>query len=288
MTRPGPARPWLPPGRTIDLPGRGTTFIREIPAPAGAPTLLLLHGWTVTADLNWFTMYQALGRQFGVVAMDHRGHGQGIHPGRDRFRLSDCADDAAALVDQIGIGPVVPVGYSMGGPIAQLMWHRHPSHVAGLVLCATAPVFATNRGERVWFGAVGAAARASRVASEGVRARAFERLMISRVEGGPYDEWIRGQLASGDPRLLMEAAPALAAFDSRAWLPRVDVPTAVVVTDLDEVVAPHRQHSLVEAVPAASVHASAVHHDGVVADAERFRPTLLEACTHVADRVTAA
>ena len=29
-----------------------------------APTVLLLHGWTATADLNWFTAYEALGRTF--------------------------------------------------------------------------------------------------------------------------------------------------------------------------------------------------------------------------------
>lgn len=278
--------PRLPPGRIIELPGRGTTFIRELPAPEGAPTLLLLHGWTVTADLNWFTMYEALGEQFGVIAMDHRGHGRGIRPGRRRFRLSDCADDAVALIDALDLGPVIPVGYSMGGPIAQLMWHRHPRQVAGLVLCATAPVFATSRGERLWFGAIGAAARAARITSEGMRSRAFERVLISRVEEGPFDDWIRAELSGGDPRLLMEAAPALSRFDSRAWLPRVDVPTAVIVTEHDEIVSPHRQRALTTAVPRATTHAVAVHHDGVVADADRFRPALLEACTTVAGRLT--
>ena len=38
--------------------------------------------------------------------------------------------------------PVVVVGYSMGGPVAQLLWQRHPDLVAGLVLCATSDRFA--------------------------------------------------------------------------------------------------------------------------------------------------
>src|SRR6185503_17963073 len=42
----------LPPGRAVDLPGRGTTWIHEHPGPAGAPTVVLLHGWTVTGGLN--------------------------------------------------------------------------------------------------------------------------------------------------------------------------------------------------------------------------------------------
>jgi 3-oxoadipate enol-lactonase len=272
------ASPRLPPGRSIHLPGRGTTFIREMPAPKGAPTLFLLHGWTVTADLNWFTMYEGLNEHYGILAMDHRGHGQGIRPGRRQFRLTDCADDAAAVVQHLGLDRVVPVGYSMGGPIAQLMWHRHPERVAGLVLCATASVFARRRSERAWFGAMGAAARLSRVVGEAARRKAYERLLVSRVTGGPFDHWIRGELAAGDPRLIMEAGPALARFDSRSWLPRVDVPSAVVVTEKDEIVSPYRQRALVNAIPGASLHAVTAHHDSVVADADRFRPTLLDAC----------
>ena len=71
----------LPRGREVELDGRGRTFVRIIEPPPGAPTLLLLHGWTATADLNWFTSYEALGRHYGVVALDHRGHGRGIRSG---------------------------------------------------------------------------------------------------------------------------------------------------------------------------------------------------------------
>ena len=68
----------LPPGRRVDLPGRGTTFVRELPGPPGAPVVVLLHGWTVSADLNWFACYEALGRRYRVLAIDHRGHGRGL------------------------------------------------------------------------------------------------------------------------------------------------------------------------------------------------------------------
>ena len=107
--------PPLPPGRHVELPGRGTTFIREVPGPPGAPTLVLLHGWTATADLNWFTSFEALGRRFRVIALDHRGHGRGIASSAP-FRLRDCADDVVALADELGIEQIIPVGYSMGGP----------------------------------------------------------------------------------------------------------------------------------------------------------------------------
>ena len=57
----GPASaPPLPPGRMVELPGRGTTFVRVVVGPPHAPTLVLLHGWTSTADINWFPSFAAL------------------------------------------------------------------------------------------------------------------------------------------------------------------------------------------------------------------------------------
>jgi len=126
---PRPAAPPLPPGRHVVLPGRGTTFVRQLDGPPGAPVLLLLHGWTAPSDLTWFACFEELSHHFGVVAMDLRGHGRGLRS-RAPFRLEDCADDAAALVDVLGLrapgtGPLVVVGYSLGGCVAQLLWRRH-------------------------------------------------------------------------------------------------------------------------------------------------------------------
>ena len=114
----------------MELAGRGTTWIREIGTEHPGPTLVLLHGWTVTADLNWSAAYEALGHHHHVVALDHRGHGRGIR-NNTRFRLEDCAADVAALAESLGLGPIVAVGYSMGGLIAQLLWRDHRAHVAG-------------------------------------------------------------------------------------------------------------------------------------------------------------
>ena len=59
-------------------------MVRELAGPPGAPTVVLLHGWTATCDLNFFYCYEALGRRFRVLAFDHRGHGDGL---RTRRRL---------------------------------------------------------------------------------------------------------------------------------------------------------------------------------------------------------
>ena len=60
--------PWLPPGRTMLLPGRGEVFYRHHrhPDPA-APTLLLLQGWTASDDLQFVTAYEALAAEFSFV-----------------------------------------------------------------------------------------------------------------------------------------------------------------------------------------------------------------------------
>src|ERR1700712_406657 len=163
-TTDGVTAPNLPPGREIEIPGRGTTFIRELPGPsADAPTLMLLHGWTASADLNWFQSYDKLGEHFRVIALDHRGHGGGIRS-RKVFRLEDSADDASALADVLELERFIPVGYSMGGPVAQLMWHHHPEHIVGLVLCATAVQFSSTREERLGFMGLTGLAAISRLA----------------------------------------------------------------------------------------------------------------------------
>src|SRR2546423_292033 len=59
----------------------------------------------------------------------------------------------AALLDRLGIGPVITVGFSMGGPIAMLLHHRHPGLVAGMVFCGTALEWKESPRERIlWRG----------------------------------------------------------------------------------------------------------------------------------------
>ena len=64
------------------------------------------------------------GIHFVDPALDHRGHGRGLRPADGIVRLSDCADDAAALLRELRIDRAVVAGYSMGGPVAQLLWQR--------------------------------------------------------------------------------------------------------------------------------------------------------------------
>jgi len=96
-----PIPPALPLGTLVRVPDRGDVFVRYQAGPPGAPTVLLLHGWMASADLNWLGTFPVLAGRYHVVAMDHRGHGRGIRS-REPFSLEDCADDAAGLLRELG------------------------------------------------------------------------------------------------------------------------------------------------------------------------------------------
>lgn len=272
--------PRLPPGRNLELPGRGTTFIRELPGPPGAPVVVLLHGWTATADLNWFPSYEPLGEHYRVVAIDHRGHGRGVRSSR-RFRLADCADDIAAVADALGIDSFVPVGYSMGGPIALLTWHRHRSLVEGMVLCATAGYFRTNGAGGAFSSVLPILAGAARFTPEPVRRAVASRLLGRRLDDGSFGQWAREEIARADPAAVAEAGASLGRFDARGWLGDIDVPVAVVRTTQDTVVGPGRQRRLADTIPGAVLIDVDADHSGCVDAADRFVPALLDGVAHV-------
>ena len=275
-----------PTERTVRLPGRGTTFVREVTGPPGAPTLLLLHGLAATGGLNWNPSFKALARRFRVVAIDHRGHGRGI-PVRGHFRLADCADDAAALADALGVERVIPVGYSMGGPIAQLTWHRHRDRVAGLVLCATTSRFAHPDRQRAALLSSVVLNLAGRLAPRSALRRFGQQWLADAIADPGARARVIAELSGTDPIAVAQAGVALARFSAAEWIGRVDVPTAVVVTEQDEMVLPRLQLEMAAAIPEATVHRVPGNHRVCATQPHLFVPVLLEACDSVARRAVA-
>ena len=210
-------QPLLPPGRYVELPGRGRTFVREQPGPEGAPVVVLLHGWTATAALNWASSFTPLADHFRVIALDHRGHGRGLR-GHAPFRLEDCADDVAALLGELGVGRCIAVGYSMGGPIAQLLWRRHPTLIDGLVLCATAAKFSGTPRELVLSGmASGGSILAGVVPTRPITRAALHVCRTwGRLCGSTW--WGFEEIAGHDWADIVAAGRAICRFDSRPWL----------------------------------------------------------------------
>jgi len=257
------------------VPSFGTVFVREAPGPNGAPTLVLLHGWTATADLNFFHCYGPLSERWHVVAFDHRGHGRGLRS-RRTFKLEDCADDAVRIADAIGVETFIPVGYSMGGPIAELIWQRHRDRVDALVLCATAPYFAGRRPERLSVLGITGLAALARVTPTQARTWITEQLYLQR-KTQTWSDWAVEQASRHDWRMVLEAGRALGAFSSSDWLHEIDVPTSVVVTMRDQVVPLRRQARLFEWIPGAEAFRVDAAHDAAVSSAADFVPQLVRA-----------
>ncbi|MCB0995595.1 MAG: alpha/beta hydrolase [Acidimicrobiales bacterium] len=275
--------PSLPPERRVELAGRGTVGVRELPGPPGAPTLVLLHGWTVTADLNWFRCYSELGRTYRVLAFDHRGHGRGLRPAV-RFRMTDCANDVAAVVEALGIDRFIAVGYSMGGCVAQLLARDHPHLLAGMVLCATSRSFRGSGWERARFSLLPPLADLAKVTPLRLRDAVYNRVLESQISGDGLTEWARDEIRSCDPQFLLDAGAELYRFDSSSWAPSLRLPAAVVVTERDGRVPPERQRALAASLPDTSVHRSDGNHTVCVGAPQRFLPPLLDAVSSVLAR----
>jgi 3-oxoadipate enol-lactonase len=269
----------------VALSGHGRTTVRDIPGPPGAAAVLLLHGLGATARLNWGPSFRPLSAHFRVLAVDHRGHGRGLRT--RRFRLEQCADDAAEVAHARGVARFIAVGYSMGGPIASLLWRRHPQRVSGLVLCATARHFVSRRVARAARIGLPAAAQLARLAPSAARRRLLQR-MLARIEHPELRERVLAELAGHDPSSLIQASHALSGFASHDWIGDVDVPSAVIVTTRDELVPPARQRKLAASIPGAEVFEVEADHAACVAAAARFVPVLVAACRSVERRAGAA
>jgi 3-oxoadipate enol-lactonase len=244
---------------------------------------MLLHGWMASGDLNWAGAYDDLvGAGYRVLAIDHRGHGRGLRP-LVRFRLVDCAADAAAVLRTLDATPALVVGYSMGGAIAQLVARDHPDVASGIVLSGTAQHWRDRRTRRIWraMGAVGL--------TLSVAPRTTWRWGLGRV-GIPESErtvWVQSELMRHSASDLAEAGRELGRFDSRPWLGSVDLPFAVVITTRDEAVPVRKQRALAEAC-GAQVFEAPIRHMDITTRGSDYNPALLQALESLRSRVAQA
>lgn len=276
--------PWLPDGRTVMVPGRGEFFVRYFTHPdPQAPMLLLLHGWTANSDLQFFNAYEEIAEKYSFIGIDHRGHGRGLrssHP----FSLEDCADDAAAVLDMLGISQVITVGYSMGGPISMLLCRRHRHLVQAMVLQATALEWNSTRRQRNHWRVIRIVAPAVRHLSSPRFIRARIRHVINRKsEMFDYLDWIVGEIHRNDPWSISQAGQALSRYDARLWAHELKVPVAAVVTTKDQLVVPEKQHRLAKEMQAHTVLLDGDHIVSLVSP-QRYATATRVAIDYVSDR----
>ena len=124
----------IQPPSYVTIQGRKIAYNEVSPAqPKGA--ILLLTG-LAAKRLGWYKQLEVFGREYRTIALDHRDVGDS-DPVSAPYRITDQADDAAAVLRALGVTQAYIIGISMGGYIALELTLRHPELVAKLVLVAT-------------------------------------------------------------------------------------------------------------------------------------------------------
>jgi 3-oxoadipate enol-lactonase len=139
------------------VPVGGTElFVRE---EGVGPALLFIHGMCGNADV-WLEQQRRLSESFRCVAYDRRGHtrsplGTGVRT------VETHADDAAALIEALGLAPVVIVGSSGGARIGIDITRRFDPALRGAVLSEPALIALSADGGSAFVAKVGRALRAA-------------------------------------------------------------------------------------------------------------------------------
>jgi 3-oxoadipate enol-lactonase len=196
------------------------------------PALLLLHAFPL--GLAMWDPQAALADSHQVVRFDCRGFGASP-PGDGLLTMERIADDAAGVLDRLGLASAVVGGVSMGGYAALAMVRRHPLRIRALVLADTragadSPEARANR-----------AAQAETVRRDGAAAIAdavLPKLLgaTSHRERPELVARVRRMIEANPPRGIADALAGLAArADSTPTLREIRVPTLVVVGEEDAI-----------------------------------------------------
>ncbi|HEV2760771.1 MAG TPA: alpha/beta hydrolase [Acidimicrobiales bacterium] len=244
--------------RTVHL---GDVSLEVFDAGEGGRPVLLVHGFTADSAEVADVVDPLAERGWHAVAPDLRGHGASDRPtDPDAYSFELMAADVLALADHLGWDRFVLLGHSMGGAVAQLVALEQPERLAALILVSTfhGPVPGITM-ELVelgrWVvresGMTGLAeAMAARRAENPDSIAAFERLQEARPD---YAEESRARLEATSPDMWMALAPRFVAQDDRLdRLAKVDVPTAVIVGDLDSTMLDDCRR-LAETIPGATL-----------------------------------
>ncbi|MFY1679444.1 alpha/beta fold hydrolase [Streptomyces sp. WMMC905] len=210
--------------------------------PEEAPVLILGPSLGTTWHM-WDRQVPELARQWRVVRFDLPGHGGA--PGRPADTVGDLTNRLLATLDELGVRRFGYAGCALGGAIGVELALRHPERLASLALIAASPRFGTpdefrQRGVVVRTNGLDPIARTA-------PDRWFTGGFVAAQPA--ITEWAVQMVRTTDPVCYVAACEALAAFDVRAELGRVRVPTLVLVGSEDQVTGPAEARTLVAGIP---------------------------------------
>ncbi len=215
------------------------------------PALLLVPGLNGAGSF-WARQVPDFARDFRVVVHDHQGTGQSTHS-RIRYSVEQMAGDVLRLMDRLGIASAHLVGHSTGGAIGQVIAQDHPDRVQSLVLSATWP------GPDPYF------RRLFEARKQTLRASGVEAYLAGSVLALAPPWWVsandaaiaeqhRAAVRAAAPVEVMESRiDAIVAFDRRARMREIRVPTLVVVAADDMVTPLFYSRQLADGVPGAKL-----------------------------------
>lgn len=222
------------------MPARafGDVTLHMVERGAGPP-VVLVHGFACGRRM-WASQLRALAPRFRTIAYDQRGHGLSAAPD-DPAAYSEAilADDLAALIRGLGLGPAHVVGLSLGGAVALQAAVRHPELLASLTVAdggsGSDDPAAAQRGALAW---------AERARTGGIEAHVAAMLATPFVEtylarGGRrarrhVELLVRRHPAHGLSHVLVEVLRTRVPFYERGpALGALALPTLVICGALD-------------------------------------------------------
>jgi pimeloyl-ACP methyl ester carboxylesterase len=232
--------------------------------------LLLLHAWPLDARM-WTPQLEALGGGTAVAAPSHPGFG-GTPSAGPVMTMEACARTALAALDEAGIDRAVVCGLSIGGYITFELWRQARERFLGMVLANTRAQADTPEGKQ------GRYATAERLRSEGNFLIQDPPKLLAPDAPEHLREQVRGLLADQPAEAIAAALAGMAERpDSTPDLAGIDVPTLVVTSTQDQLIAAEVSAEMAGQIPGARLETiEGAGHLSNLEATETFNGLLLE------------
>ncbi|HQZ35249.1 MAG TPA: alpha/beta fold hydrolase [Ilumatobacteraceae bacterium] len=247
----------------------------EVLGRASATPVLMIQG--LGADKHgWDMQRYPLALKYRVIALDNRGAGRSDKP-FGTYSLEQMADDAIAVLDEVGVEKAHIVGASMGGGITQIIGLKYPERVMSLTLACTACRNYPWRRELLlgWATAAteqGVGAMAREAARWVIGPRSFRRLLPAFGMLGPLAMGRTSHAFVAQVRAILDVDDSIA-----DQLSLVTAPTLVLVGNQDILTPRGDSEEIADRMPNAElVVISGAAHGFMVEHASTFNRVLFE------------